>query len=94
MSNILVTGGAGYIGSVLVPALLERGHCVTVLDNFYFNQLTLMDCCANSNFNIVRGDARDEEVLSAVLPGKAILSGLKLSPLNRERRRSVLLSSV
>lgn len=70
MSNILVTGGAGYIGSVLVPALLERGHGVTVLDNFYFNQLTLMDCCANSNFNVIRGDARDEEVLSSVLPGK------------------------
>ncbi|HZK38744.1 MAG TPA: NAD(P)-dependent oxidoreductase [Clostridia bacterium] len=67
MSNILVTGGAGYIGSVLVPALLAKGHRVTVLDNFYFNQLTLMDCCPNPNFTIIRGDARDEETIKAAI---------------------------
>lgn len=69
MSNILVTGGAGYIGSVLVPSLLARGNKVTVLDNFYFNQLTLMDCCPNPDFNIIRGDARDEETLKAAVEG-------------------------
>lgn len=67
MSNILVTGGAGYIGSVLVPTLLAKGHRVTVLDNFYFNQLTLMDCCPNPNFTIIRGDARDEETMKAAI---------------------------
>ena len=67
MSNILVTGGAGYIGSVLVPALLARGHHVTVLDNFYFNQLSLMDCCPNPNFTIIRGDARDEQTMKAAI---------------------------
>lgn len=67
MSKILVTGGAGYIGSVLVPALLEKGHQVTVLDNFYFNQLTLMDCCPNTNFHIIRGDARDEETVKRAM---------------------------
>ncbi len=67
MSNILVTGGAGYIGSVLVPELLSKGHHVTVLDNFYFNQLTLMDCCPNPNFTIIRGDARDEETMKAAI---------------------------
>lgn len=73
MSDILVTGGAGYIGSVLVPSLLANGHRVTVLDNFYFNQLTLMDCCANENFSIIRGDARDEEVLKRAADGKEFL---------------------
>ncbi len=67
MSNILITGGAGYIGSVLAPALLAKGHRVTVLDNFYFNQLTLMDCCPNPSFTIIRGDARDEETLKAAI---------------------------
>lgn len=67
MSNILITGGAGYIGSVLVPTLLAKGHRVTVLDNFYFNQLTLMDCCPNPNFTIIRGDARDEETMKAAI---------------------------
>ncbi len=61
--NILVTGGAGYIGSTLVPELLRLGHQVTVLDNFMFAQNSLLECCANDRFNIVRGDARDEEVL-------------------------------
>jgi nucleoside-diphosphate-sugar epimerase len=73
MSDILVTGGAGYIGSVLVPSLLAKGHRVTVLDNFYFNQLTLMDCCANENFSIIRGDARDEETLKRAADGKEFL---------------------
>ncbi len=58
--RILVTGGAGYIGSVLTPHLLRQGHTVTVLDNFMFGQSSLAECCAFESFEVVRGDARDE----------------------------------
>jgi nucleoside-diphosphate-sugar epimerase len=61
--NILITGGAGYIGSVLVPQLLQAGHAVTVLDNFLFGQATLLECCADENFRLVRGDCRDEALV-------------------------------
>jgi nucleoside-diphosphate-sugar epimerase len=61
--KILVTGGAGYIGSILVPMLLERGYEVTVLDNFMYNQNSLLDCCANPHFSVIRGDCRDEAIL-------------------------------
>ena len=61
--SILVTGGAGYIGSILVPALLDQGFKVTVLDTFMFKQNSLASLCANPNFQIVRGDARDADLL-------------------------------
>lgn len=67
--KVLITGGAGYIGSVLAPMLLQEGHCVTVLDNFLFNQSTLLDCCHNPNFQIVRGDARDETLVKKLMDG-------------------------
>ena len=66
-AHFLVTGGAGYLGSVLVPELLRNGHSVTVLDTFLFGQSPLLDCCANERFTVVRGDARDEEVLRPLL---------------------------
>jgi len=65
--KILITGGAGYIGSVLTPELLKKGHEVTVLDNFMYGQSTLLECCSNPAFNIVRGDARDEAVIKRLL---------------------------
>ncbi|HVA49104.1 MAG TPA: NAD-dependent epimerase/dehydratase [Pirellulales bacterium] len=61
--RILVTGGAGYLGSVLVPALLEQGHTVTVLDCFLFNQNSLLECCANRRFSVIRGDCREASVV-------------------------------
>lgn len=66
--KIVVTGGAGYIGSVLVPLLLSEGHSVTVLDNFMYNQSSLLDCCADKRLTIIRGDARDERLLSELVP--------------------------
>ena len=50
--NILVTGGAGYIGSTLVPELLAAGNNVTVLDNFMYDQASLNHVCHFPNFNI------------------------------------------
>ncbi|MCX7868357.1 MAG: NAD(P)-dependent oxidoreductase [Terrimicrobiaceae bacterium] len=68
MSKILVTGGAGYLGSVLVPALLDAGHEVTVLDNFMFGQAPLAECCHRAEFEVVRGDCRDERLLGELVP--------------------------
>lgn len=66
-TKILVTGGAGYLGSVMVPELLAAGNSVTVLDNFLFRQNTLAQCCANPDFDVVRGDIRDEAVLRPLM---------------------------
>ena len=65
--KILITGGAGYIGSVLTPTLLAQGYEVTVLDNFMFRQNSLADCCQYDTFNIVRGDCRDESIIKELL---------------------------
>lgn len=61
--NILITGGAGYLGSVLTPTLLAQGHSVTVLDSFLFRQSSLMNCCQYEQFQVVRGDCRDEALV-------------------------------
>lgn len=61
--KILITGGAGYIGSVLTPTLLARGYEVTVVDNLMFRQSSLADCCQYEGFQMVRGDCRDESLM-------------------------------
>lgn len=66
-NSILVTGGAGYLGSILVPALLEAGHRVTVLDNFMYLQNSLAANCAHPNFDVVNGDARSVETLKPLV---------------------------
>ncbi len=57
--KILVTGGAGYLGSVIVPMLLQGGHKVTVIDNFMYNQGALWNAGEIENLIIVKGDVRD-----------------------------------
>jgi nucleoside-diphosphate-sugar epimerase len=71
--SILVTGGAGYLGSTLTPALLAAGHRVTVLDNFMFGQAPLNHLCADPCFEVRRGDARDPEVLKPLLAGADVI---------------------
>lgn len=63
--NILVTGGGGYLGSTMVPELLNAGHKVTVLDNFMYGQNSLAHVCHDPNFKVVRADIRQE---NAMLP--------------------------
>ena len=64
MKKILITGGAGYIGSILVPKLLSKGFHVTVLDNLMFDQFTLTNCVGNSNFEFVKSDVRNKVAVS------------------------------
>ncbi|OPX23436.1 MAG: hypothetical protein B1H04_03735 [Planctomycetales bacterium 4484_123] len=62
--KVLVTGAAGYLGSVLVAELLEAGHEVVALDNFRYRQSSLLGYCGHDRFEVVRGDARDRELVA------------------------------
>jgi nucleoside-diphosphate-sugar epimerase len=65
--RILITGGAGYLGSVLVPALLDDGHEVTVVDNLMYGCTGLLAVCRRPAFAFVRGDVRDRELIRGEL---------------------------
>ena len=67
MSNVLVTGGAGYIGSTLVPDLLSKKHKVTVIDNFMYDQTSLATSIRDRNFEIIFGDVRDESLMKKLV---------------------------
>src|SRR4051812_19440883 len=80
MKNVLVTGGAGYLGSILCEHLLTAGYRVTAVDNVAYGQHSLFHLCANSDFNFVRGDARDERLMKdlvkradAIIPLAAVV---------------------
>ena len=78
MPHVLITGRAGYLGSILTEHLLAAGHSVTVLDNLHFNQNPLFHFCANPRFNFVLGDARNDLVapssknVDAIIPLAAV----------------------
>lgn len=62
-----MTGGAGYLGSILVDRLLVDGHSVAVLDNFLYGQTSLLYLAGTPDLTIVRGDARDRRVVRPLL---------------------------
>ena len=67
--RILVTGGAGYVGSTMVPMLLEQGHKVRVLDSLKFGGQGLLPCCQNRYFELIKGDVCDEKAVAKALDG-------------------------
>ena len=71
--NILVTGGAGYLGSTMVPELLNAGHKVTVLDNFMFKQNSLAHVCHHPNFSVVNGDIRVKDTMKSLMKDADII---------------------
>ena len=64
MTKILVTGGAGYIGSVLIPFLLDKGFKTTVYDLLLYGGQSLLPFISNKNFSFIKGDVRDKESLA------------------------------
>ena len=82
--KIFIVGGAGYIGSTLVPQLLKYGHEVIVLDNFMYHQTSLLNCCYDEKLIIINGDSRNKALVAehvktvdAILP-LACLTGAPL----------------
>lgn len=67
--NILVTGGAGYVGTVLTPLLLERGYKVRVLDNLRFGGGPILQFLGNRDYEFVRGDIRDKDAVKEAVKG-------------------------
>lgn len=66
--NVLVTGGAGYLGSTMIPMLLQSGYKVTALDSLIFGQTPLLDCCHNSDFEFIKGDICNKDLMASLIP--------------------------
>ncbi len=98
--KILVTGAAGYLGSVMVPELLKAGHQVTAVDNFMYNQTSLLDCCYDDKLMVVRGDTRDEKLMKSLVKDAdaifplACLTGAPLCAKDPWGAQTILLDAV
>ena len=65
--HVLITGGAGYLGSILCQHLLDAGYNVTVVDNLIYEQNSRFHLCANPRFDFVRGDVRDQSLMRGLI---------------------------
>ena len=70
MSKILITGGAGYIGSILTPYLLTQGHRVSVIDLMIYGEEVLKK---DKNLKLIKGDIRNKNLLEKILPGHDVV---------------------
>lgn len=77
--HVLITGGAGYIGSSLVSVLLERGYRVTVFDRFDFGIFPLLPFVSDANLKIIKGDVRDKVALKQAIDNKNITAVIHLA---------------
>ncbi len=66
-THVLITGGAGYIGSVLTQVLLEEGYAVTVVDNLSFKQVSLLSCFRFPQFKFLQGDVCNESFMKPLI---------------------------
>jgi len=73
MASVLITGGAGYLGSVLTEILLQNNYIVTVLDNLTYKQNSLISFCNNENFTFEYGDVRDKVKLQKLVDENDII---------------------
>ncbi len=69
IKTVLVTGGAGYVGAVLVPKLLKDGYKVKVLDLYLYGEEVFNSCKGNPSLEEIKGDIRNRELLEKVTPG-------------------------
>jgi nucleoside-diphosphate-sugar epimerase len=73
MKRVLITGGAGYLGSTLSEYLLNKNYQVTVLDNLMYNQLSLLHLFKRDEFNFILGDVRNKELLQSLVLNNDII---------------------
>jgi nucleoside-diphosphate-sugar epimerase len=100
MASVLITGGAGYIGSVLCERLLQKNHNVTVVDNLMYNQNSIFYLSHYKNFEFIKGNATNEALLEKVIPGKdfiiplAAIVGAPACDLNPSLARETNLNAI